>query len=249
MPVLFATRPRRIPGLTKRLTLQPMFLNIRCTVLGVLLSTAFTVPLFAQSYPSVQIGDQVWMTRNLDVVRFRNGDPIPQANSLYEWNRAYETRRPAYCFEERPGGQMGPSGILYNWWAVVDPRGLAPAGWHVPSSAEWALLAETLGGSSVAGKLLRETAGWRPNRNDPTRYTNAYGFSALPTGIREGRSGRYLEQGVIACWWTCNRGYDPYVWGITIGGPSLERFSYPAATGVPVRCVQGELPPQTEPED
>ena len=46
-------------------------------------------------------------------------------------------------------------GKLYNWYAVNDPRGLAPAGWHVASDAEWTELTNCLGGESEAGGKMK----------------------------------------------------------------------------------------------
>ena len=51
-----------------------------------------------QPYQSVNIGKQLWMTENLDVSRFRNGDLIPEARTSEEWRAAVEEEKPAWCY-------------------------------------------------------------------------------------------------------------------------------------------------------
>ena len=46
-------------------------------------------------------------------------------------------------------------GKLYNWYAVNDPIGLAPIGWHIPTDLEWATLSTKLGGVSIAGGKMK----------------------------------------------------------------------------------------------
>jgi uncharacterized protein (TIGR02145 family) len=89
---------------------------------------------------TVIIGTQVWATKNLDVSTFRNGDPIPQAKSDAEWVAAGENYQPAWCYYDNDPKNGTKYGKLYNWFAVRDARGLAPAGWHVPTDEEWTIL-------------------------------------------------------------------------------------------------------------
>ena len=89
---------------------------------------------------TVTIGTQVWMTKNLDVSTFRNGDPIPEAKSNEEWKKAGENKQPAWCYYNNDPANGAKYGKLYNWYAVNDPRGLAPLGYHVPTKAEFMTL-------------------------------------------------------------------------------------------------------------
>jgi uncharacterized protein (TIGR02145 family) len=95
----------------------------------------------AVNIKSVQIGTQTWMAENLNVDRFRNGDPIPEAKTAEEWLKAGENKQPAWCYYDNNPVNATKYGKLYNWYAVNDPRGLAPAGWHVPSKVEFEHLA------------------------------------------------------------------------------------------------------------
>jgi uncharacterized protein (TIGR02145 family) len=109
---------------------------------------------------SVKIGTQTWTTENLNVSTFRNGDPIMEAKTNEEWEQAGENKQPAWCYYENDPKNGAKYGKLYNWYAVNDSRGLAPAGWHVPSDAEWTTLSTFLGGESTAGKKMKSLNGW-----------------------------------------------------------------------------------------
>jgi uncharacterized protein (TIGR02145 family) len=109
---------------------------------------------------TVTIGTQVWTTKNLNVTTFRNGDPIPQAKTDAEWKAAGENKKPAWCYYDNNAANGAKYGILYNWYAVNDPRGLAPVGFHIPTDSEWDALVTFLGGEDVAGKKMKSTSGW-----------------------------------------------------------------------------------------
>jgi uncharacterized protein (TIGR02145 family) len=109
---------------------------------------------------SVKIGTQTWTTENLNVSTFRNGYPIMEAKTNEEWNQANENKQSAWCYYENDPKNGAKYGKLYNWYAVNDPRGLAPAGWHVPSDAEWTILSDFLGGGMTAGKKMKSLSGW-----------------------------------------------------------------------------------------
>jgi len=102
---------------------------------------------------TVTIGTQEWMTENLDVSTFRNGDSIPEAKTNEEWKRAGELKQPAWCYYDNVPKNGTIYGKLYNWYAVNDARGLVPKGYHVPSDEEWTILTDFLG--SDAGTKMK----------------------------------------------------------------------------------------------
>jgi uncharacterized protein (TIGR02145 family) len=102
---------------------------------------------------TVTIGSQVWMTKNLDVATFRNGDPIPEAKSNEEWEKAIDEKKPAWCYYNNDIKKGELYGKLYNWYAVNDPRGLAPLGWHIPTINEWTNLNDYLLSIGVSSTL------------------------------------------------------------------------------------------------
>lgn len=87
-------------------------------------------------YKTVKIGDQIWMAENLNVEKFRNYETIPEAKTKSEWEEAGENKQPAWCYYDNDPVNGAKYGKLYNWYAVIDPRGLAPSGWHIPNEAE-----------------------------------------------------------------------------------------------------------------
>jgi uncharacterized protein (TIGR02145 family) len=109
-------------------------------------------------YKTVTIGTQVWMKENLSVSTFRNGDPIPEAKTDEEWERAGEEGKPAWCYYDNDVKNGTKYGKLYNWYAVNDARGLAPSGYHVPTDEEWKMIKDFLGDD--AGTKMKSTSGW-----------------------------------------------------------------------------------------
>lgn len=146
---------------------------------------------------TVTICSQVWMTKNLDVTVYRNGDPIPQVTDPVQWKNLTTG---AWTYVNGDPSTNATYGKMYNWYAVNDPRGLAPAGWHIPSNGEYATLANCVGGIYAAGGPLKTmgTSDWMsPN----TGASNSSGFSALPGGMRTNQ-GIYINFGTIGSLWT-----------------------------------------------
>ena len=130
-------------------------------------------------YQSITNCSQTFMQSNLNVSRYRNGDIIPQVENRNEWDNLTTG---AWCYYNNDPANGAIYGKLYNVFAVNDPRGLAPVGWHIPSFNEWTTLITCLGGVDVAGDKMRETgtSHWSYNNG----ATNSSGFTALPGGFR-----------------------------------------------------------------
>ena len=88
-------------------------------------------------YGITKIGKQYWTTKNLNVSRFRNGDPIPEAKTKDEWIQAGIKKQAVWCYYDNDFKNGTKYGKLYNWYAVNDPRGLAPEGWDIPTDDDW----------------------------------------------------------------------------------------------------------------
>lgn len=144
----------------------------------------------------VRIGDQLWAARNLALRNYRNGDPIPQAASEEDfWD--YSVRgEGAWCYPQGNPENEAIYGLLYNWYAIADERGLAPDGWHVPTDAEWEELVQTLGPDS-AGLRLKAIEGWPKGGAG----TNESGFNAVAAGFRW-HTGSFEGKDIYGSWWT-----------------------------------------------
>ena len=144
----------------------------------------------------VTIGTQTWTACNLNVDTYRNGDPIPQATNASEWN---ELTTGAWCYYN-----FDPANCIYgkqyNWYAVADPRGLAPVGYHIPNEAEWNLLGTFLGGASVAGAELKQTGTTLWNAPN-TGATNSTGWTGLPGGYTT-YFGTFSDLGNYGTFWS-----------------------------------------------
>lgn len=183
----------------------------------------------------VTIGNQIWMAENLNVDKFRNGDPIPQAKTSEEWLAAAENGEPAWCFYDNDPANGAKYGKLYNWYAVTDFRGLAPKGWHIPTDSEWEELVDILGGDETAGDKLKSTSGWEAEGNG----TNISRFSGLPGGLRR-YDGNFGSIGGTGVWWSATDYAADYAWYRTLhySLANVFRFSYSKGNGYSVRCVR-----------
>ena len=164
----------------------------------------------------VTIGIQVWMSENLNVDKFRNGDPIPEAKTDEEWAKAGRNGEPAWCYYDNNPDNGDRYGKLYNWYAVNDPRGLAPEGWEIPSDEDWSRLADFLGGKSVAGTKMKSTDFWADYEGKSGNGTNESGFSGLPGGDRD-NSGAFYYVGELGEWWSSTERSTFNAWDRNLG--------------------------------
>jgi uncharacterized protein (TIGR02145 family) len=172
----------RLTAVMSNVTLEPV-------------TTTSTTTIFL---PVVTICGLEWTTENLDVSTYRNGDPIPQVTDPTEW-AALTTG--AWCYYNNDPANGAIYGKLYNWYALTDPRGLAPAGYRLITDAEYLALRTCLQSGVPlvpAGGSLKEagTVHWAAPNDGATNIT---GFTALPGGTRSfGFSGITTE----ANFWT-----------------------------------------------
>lgn len=160
---------------------------------------------FLGGVTDVQIGNQIWMVENLDVVKYRNGDTIPQVTDPAAWAGLTTG---AWCWYANLSANGLVYGKLYNWYAVNNTinGGLAPLGYHVPSAAEWTSLYDYLGGYAIAGGKMKSkgdlTTGDGLWTNPNTGATNESGFTGLPGGYLNSSSGVFSLIGNGGNWWS-----------------------------------------------
>jgi uncharacterized protein (TIGR02145 family) len=195
----------------------------------------FTACNNAADQSRVKIGNQEWASENLNVSTFRNGDAIPEAQTKEAWEKAGQEGKPAWCYYDNALKNGNKYGRLYNWYAVTDPRGLAPSGWHIPSDAEWTTLVDYLGGEDEAGHKMKSKAGWDDNGNG----SNASGFSGLPGGLRY-IQGPFSIVGDVGYWWSSTEDYTNHAWSRNLSyyNGFVYRNYYFKTNGFSVRCLR-----------
>jgi uncharacterized protein (TIGR02145 family) len=206
------------------------------------------VDIDGNAYDTVLIGTQVWMSKNLRVSKYRNGDPIPTNLSNTTWQN---TTSGAYAIYNNTAANDSIYGKLYNWYAVADPRGLCPVGWHVPSDAEWQTLETALGMpaaelNSTGNRGITQNVGGQMKAVSPlwlspnTGATNSSGFSGLPGGYRNNFSGSYANVGYNGYWWSSTQHSSTNAWyrplNYNLGGV-IRNFNA-KSYGFSVRCVR-----------
>lgn len=207
-----------------------------------------STPMVSSIFPEILIGNQIWMSQNLNIDRFQNGDIITEAKTDEEWAEAGENGQAAWCYYENDPMNGEKYGKLYNWFAVFDKRGLAPEGWRVSTIKDWGELYDFilednpfLKGQNISYKIKSKSE-WdtndglykKPNGDD------AYNFNALPGGSRSSSGFHHLK--TEGKWWTSIpvRNYPIEANNLKIGSGnnSLYFDTENMKEGLSVRCVK-----------
>ena len=170
----------------------------------------FTTQQLTAPLCGVNIAGMTWSCKNLDIAYYRNGDPIPNVTNAAEW---MNLTTGAWCWYNNDSVNYSKYGRMYNWYAVNDPRGLAPSGWHVATETEWNKLFKNIDANSdticnyctsslTAGGPMK-TIGLFNWISPNTGATNSTGFSALPGGMRN-QIGNFSVTGHYAIWWSAD---------------------------------------------
>ena len=192
------------------------------------------------NYTTVVINGKQWMQGNLNVTKYRNGDIIPEVTDIADWD-ALTTG--AWCYYENDTANGPVYGKLYNWYAINDPRGLAPTGWHIPSDAEWTSLTDFLGGTSAAGIKMRDIGDlWS---DSAVLGTNQAGFSALPGGYGylthtyTAADQPFSSLGDVAFWWSATSSNANTAYSLNVNlNNAVTRGSILKKAALSVRCVR-----------
>ena len=190
-------------------------------------------------YRTVAIGKQTWMAENLRTTRYRDGSSVRHLEDDKAWGSDTEG---AYCAYEGDAARAAAYGLLYNGYAILNPKGLCPAGWHVPNDQEWLALIDHLGGERGAGGKLKEKgdAHWLEN----VGATDSTGFSALPGGHRFtnflSNESRFDWLGLRGFYASSTEWGDKSVWCRDLQNlnPDVGRIRWTGRSGVTVRCIR-----------
>lgn len=199
-------------------------------------------------YKTIVIGTQTWMAENLKTTKYRNGSPIKNVTDDNEWynlNQPSVSERSAYCNYNNDANNSKVYGRLYNFYAAVDSRKIAPSGWHVPTDAEWTILTTFLG--NKVGINIKEIgkSHW-PEILD--NETNGSGFTALPGGSRDVRgeftgigAKQLYDSGMSANWWSSSNGFavTGLIRNMSISiGYNIVSSDVPSRVGASIRCIK-----------
>ncbi|MCB2222413.1 MAG: fibrobacter succinogenes major paralogous domain-containing protein [Bacteroidetes bacterium] len=205
------------------------------------------------TYGTVQIGTQCWMTENLRTTTYRNGVAIPYVPDNSAWANLEGA---AYVWYDQNITWKDIYGALYNWHTVSDQNGLCPTGWHVPSIEDIDTLKNFIGTQSPPGNVLKSCRqvnsplGGECNTNEHPRWdehslyygTDDYGFGATPGGLRSG-SGTFNNIGLYGYWWCTDESSIDEARRYMLG----YAYSYLETTntsakknGLSVRCIRND---------
>ena len=216
------------------------------------------------AYETIAIGTQCWTKTNLKVTKYNDGTLIGDSTNS-TWGTAVIGARTGYDVSVvLLSDYVGTFGYLYNWYAVNDLRKLCPAGWHVPTDAEWTIMIQTLdpmqlvnstnvstftgAQSATAGTVMKSTVtnssigsglGWNPG----SPGTNTSGFSVLPGGYRD-LDGSFYNIRNYAFFWSATEFDSLNAWSrslnIYIGSVNRNNTisDYFKSVGASVRCLR-----------
>ena len=187
------------------------------------------------TYQTIGIGYQQWMTTNLKTRKYNDASAIPLVRSDSAWSVISTA---AYCWYDNDSTSYHNTyGVLYNWPAVNTGK-LCPTGWHVPTKDDFSELVEYLGGAGLAGGLLKETG--TTHWNSPnTDAADTYDFTALGGGKRFD-DGNFDMVKVEGNWWSSSNYSDitaNYLYLIFDFGNSFQAYTN-KKQGMSVRCVK-----------
>lgn len=179
-------------------------------------------------YPTVLIGEQCWLTKNLNIGTMISGASNQANNSIIE----------KYCYNNDESNCDIYGGLYQRNEAmqyVTDEvaQGLCPIGWHIPSGSDWVILTSYLGGESVAGEKMKASS------SNPISWdgTNSSGFTALPAGLFN--YGEFFVLGSYADFWSSSE-YDSHYFGRELNSndpyvymPFVDQFA-----GLSIRCLK-----------
>jgi uncharacterized protein (TIGR02145 family) len=178
-----------------------------------------------KNYPTVRLGCDCWTAKNFEGRLDPNGDPV--ANMIYKSDLYPDTVANLAAF-----------GRLYTYDAAtlggMSAQGICPAGWRLPSAAEWALL-----NGYAAADLKQLGTGYWMNE----QATNKTGLSIVPGGYYESSTGTFKHLLGDAWYWAYDAGNTQTIvpaCHFTFGCPEAIIQQIIRANGASVRCIKAE---------
>jgi len=188
--------------------------------------TGAVTDIDGNSYPTLQIGEQVWMGANLMAIHGPDGESIDY-----------------FCYnEDESNCQI--YGRLYTLEAALNgesgegSQGICPDGWHIPSMGEWEILINELGGSAVAGRKLKEAGDEHWISASPGAGGES-GMDILPSGWFDfTMEYRGLGEG---CFLRSSSAPDPSyasIWMLESASAGIDQGDLHPDDAIPLRCIK-----------
>src|ERR1035437_2398947 len=185
-------------------------------------------------YNKINIGNQIWLTQNLNTTKFNDGISIPLVLDGASWNTLLT---PSYCWYNNDlASNKSAFGALYNYYAV-DTKKLCPIQWHVPTVDEWNELIGFLGGADLAGGRLKEmgTSHWVYQSSG---ITNSSGFTARPSGFHGKIAPFFFDKGFSTYYWSSSTSNLNYAIYLRSFGDETSEVNLSKDMGFSVRCIK-----------
>lgn len=207
------------------------------------------VSYHGREYRVVGIGSQCWFEENLATTRFKDGSDIQNITDSAEWVQTTVSSAPAFCWFNNVPDAADAQGALYNWYAVSDPRGICPEGWHVATDQDFKDMKMHMGlqpqyvdlsehGEDIQlGPMLKSFFGWNASSSEGH---NSSGFNGMPWG-RRGSNGSFGSMERDGYWWTGTEFSATKGWSHALRGGELyaaHRGSEEKRAGYACRCVK-----------
>jgi uncharacterized protein (TIGR02145 family) len=201
------------------------------------------------TYKWIKIGTQTWMAENLaylpEVSPSGTGSETGELCYVYDYEGTLVN-------EAKTTDNFSTYGVLYNWRAAMTSdassalvpsgvQGVCPAGWHLPSDAEWTILSDYLTdygyGDGGSGNDIANSM-W----SSSTRLlsTNSSGFTAVPGGSRYCEGNRFDGLTRYAAFWSSTEGSSSSAWlrGLIFDNSLLYRNHDVICEGFSIRCLK-----------
>jgi uncharacterized protein (TIGR02145 family) len=193
-------------------------------------ANTFTDTRDGNVYKTIKIGNQVWMAENLRYLPRVVGPEIGSLTEACYYVYDYEGTN---VTDAKGQANYIAYGVLYNWSAA---KVASPAGWHLPSDAEWTQLNYYLGDD--AGCKLKET-GTMHWCSLNTGATNETGYRARPGGHRYS-DGNFYDIESFGQWWSATEAKADTAWSRDISCIycNLIMAWNSVELGLSVRCVK-----------
>jgi len=191
---------------------------------------------------TIIIGEQEWMSTNLNTSSFRNGTPIYHAVNEEDWEYASKNHLPAFCHYENNDSLGLIFGKLYNYYAVIDENGLAPANFKIPSVKDWTGLATHYGGLLAAGNHLKSMDCWETGTSDIPITQDIGLFNGYPGGLRY-PLGYFDLANSNGFWWTMTNYDNANAMGVNLyyDDAMVLKRHYGKGNGFSVRCLKSTM--------